>query len=95
MQLLLICFFFFFEKLANLLIVERNYATFAWETCFQIWDSDSWKRQRPSRLTSFFFFFIFFFKIGIKILNNMGQSMDALNFHIEVIVEEHRSTFIF
>ena len=43
MQLLLICIFLFrfFEKLAYLHIVERNYATFAWEIYFQIRDSDS------------------------------------------------------
>ena len=40
-------------------------------------------------------FILFFLQLGGNVLNNMGQSMDALNFHIEVIVKEHRSTFIF
>ena len=39
--------------------------------------------------------FLIFLQLGRSVLNNMGQSMDALNFHIEVIVEEHQSTFIF
>ena len=73
MQLLLICIYIyiyiFIEKLAYLHIVERNYATFAWEIYFQIRDSDSWKQQKPSRLTSFFFIFL---QLGRNVLNNMG-----------------------
>ena len=34
-------------------------------------------------------FFFFSPQLAKNVLNNMGQSMHALNFHIEVIVEEH------
>ena len=40
-------------------------------------------------------FFSFFLQLAKNVLNNMGQSKHALNFHIEVIVGEHWSTFIF
>ena len=39
--------------------------------------------------------FFFFLQLGRNVLNNMDQLMDALNFHIEMIVEEQQSTFIF
>ena len=39
-------------------------------------------------LIFFFSFFLFFFlQLAKNVLNNMGQSMHGLNFHIKVIVE--------
>ena len=34
-----------------------------------------------------FFFFLIFLQLAKNVLNNMGQSMHALNFHLKVIVE--------
>ena len=34
-------------------------------------------------------YIFFFLQLAKNIVNNMGQSLDALYFHIEVIVEEH------